>query len=125
MRPSDDLDSDAVRRWIDVCVRDLRALRAEIDGINVYPVADSDTGSNLLHTITAAREALEGTAVPGAGEALAVAAEAAVHAAAGGEDDEFAGVGRNSLCPCGSGQKFKRCHGAPGGASGHTTRAGG
>ncbi len=33
------------------------------------------------------------------------------------EDDEFAGVGRNSLCPCGSGQKFKRCHGAPGGAS--------
>ena len=83
MRPSDDLDSDAVRRWIDVCVRDLRALRAEIDGINVYPVADSDTGSNLLHTITAAREALEGTAVPGAGEALAVAAEAAVHAAKG------------------------------------------
>lgn len=22
-------------------------------------------------------------------------------------------VGRNDLCPCGSGQKFKRCHGAP------------
>jgi preprotein translocase subunit SecA len=30
-----------------------------------------------------------------------------------GEDpaDEFAGVGRNDLCPCGSGRKFKRCHG--------------
>jgi preprotein translocase subunit SecA len=40
-------------------------------------------------------------------------------------DDPYAGVGRNALCPCGSGQKFKRCHGAPGGASGHTTRAGG
>ncbi|MCU0300708.1 MAG: preprotein translocase subunit SecA [Candidatus Nanopelagicales bacterium] len=26
---------------------------------------------------------------------------------------EFAGVGRNALCPCGSGKKFKRCHGDP------------
>ena len=40
-------------------------------------------------------------------------------------EDEFAGVGRNALCPCGSGKKFKKCHGAPGGASGHTSRAGG
>ena len=51
--------------------------------------------------------------------------EAEVHAEAASSDDPFAGVGRNSLCPCGSGQKFKRCHGAPGGASGYTTRAGG
>jgi preprotein translocase subunit SecA len=27
--------------------------------------------------------------------------------------DEYAGVGRNQLCPCGSGRKFKRCHGDP------------
>ncbi|MGI8993874.1 MAG: preprotein translocase subunit SecA, partial [Nocardioidaceae bacterium] len=27
--------------------------------------------------------------------------------------DEFAGVSRNELCPCGSGRKFKRCHGDP------------
>jgi len=27
--------------------------------------------------------------------------------------DEFAGVGRNEACPCGSGKKFKRCHGDP------------
>lgn len=33
-------------------------------------------------------------------------------------DDEFAGVGRNDLCPCGSGKKFKRCHGAAGGPTG-------
>jgi preprotein translocase subunit SecA len=24
----------------------------------------------------------------------------------------FAGVGRNDPCPCGSGKKFKKCHGA-------------
>ena len=50
--------------------------------------------------------------------------EAEVHAAPGAEDDPFAGVGRNSLCPCGSGQKFKRCHGAPGGATGRATMGG-
>ena len=27
-------------------------------------------------------------------------------------------VGRNEPCPCGSGRKWKQCHGAPGGASG-------
>ncbi len=26
---------------------------------------------------------------------------------------EYAGVGRNALCPCGSGKKYKRCHGDP------------
>jgi preprotein translocase subunit SecA len=40
-------------------------------------------------------------------------------------DDEFAGVGRNALCPCGSGKKYKRCHGAPGGPSGLTARING
>jgi preprotein translocase subunit SecA len=28
-------------------------------------------------------------------------------------DDPFANVGRNEPCPCGSGRKFKRCHGDP------------
>ncbi len=26
-------------------------------------------------------------------------------------DDPYAEVGRNDLCPCGSGKKFKNCHG--------------
>jgi preprotein translocase subunit SecA len=42
--------------------------------------------------------------VDGDGGTTVVAAE---------EADEFAGVGRNQLCPCGSGRKFKRCHGDP------------
>jgi len=29
------------------------------------------------------------------------------------EDDIYAGVSRNEPCPCGSGRKFKRCHGDP------------
>ena len=37
-------------------------------------------------------------------------------------DDEYAGVGRNDRCPCGSGKKFKQCHGRPGGPTGLTAR---
>lgn len=28
-------------------------------------------------------------------------------------NDPYANVGRNDPCPCGSGKKFKKCHGAP------------
>ena len=27
------------------------------------------------------------------------------------DSDPYVGVGRNELCPCGSGKKFKNCHG--------------
>ncbi|MFT4288675.1 preprotein translocase subunit SecA [Nocardioides sp.] len=40
-------------------------------------------------------------------------------------DDPYAGVGRNAQCPCGSGKKFKQCHGRPGGPTGLTTRVNG
>jgi preprotein translocase subunit SecA len=33
---------------------------------------------------------------------------------AGKVDNPYANVGRNALCPCGSGKKFKMCHGRPG-----------
>lgn len=45
--------------------------------------------------------------------------------AATAADDPYAGTGRNALCPCGSGKKFKKCHGAPGGPTGLTARASG
>jgi preprotein translocase subunit SecA len=38
---------------------------------------------------------------------------------------EFAGTSRNAECPCGSGKKYKKCHGAPGGPTGMTTRVNG
>lgn len=40
-------------------------------------------------------------------------------------DDPFAEAGRNDLCPCGSGKKYKRCHGAPNGPTGQTARVSG
>jgi preprotein translocase subunit SecA len=35
------------------------------------------------------------------------------HASTSAEGDQFSRVGRNDLCPCGSGRKYKRCHGDP------------
>jgi preprotein translocase subunit SecA len=33
---------------------------------------------------------------------------------AGVAANPYAGIGRNDPCPCGSGKKFKKCHGAGG-----------
>ncbi|OLF18718.1 DAK2 domain-containing protein, partial [Actinophytocola xanthii] len=52
------LDAAHVRRWAVACVQSLDAHREGIDRINVFPVADGDTGANLLHTARAALEAL-------------------------------------------------------------------
>ena len=40
-------------------------------------------------------------------------------------DDPYGGASRNAECPCGSGKKYKKCHGAPGGPTGLTTRVNG
>ncbi|HZC26096.1 MAG TPA: DAK2 domain-containing protein [Actinopolymorphaceae bacterium] len=48
-----------VIRWCRAAVAGLAAARAEIDALNVYPVPDADTGSNLLATMTAGCAALE------------------------------------------------------------------
>ena len=39
---------------------------------------------------------------------------AAQNARPRGRRTTYAGVGRNAPCPCGSGKKFKLCHGKPG-----------
>jgi len=52
------LDAAAIRRWTDISVDLLDACRAELNRINVFPVADSDTGTNLLLTVRAAADAL-------------------------------------------------------------------
>ncbi|HEY7226126.1 MAG TPA: DAK2 domain-containing protein [Micromonosporaceae bacterium] len=55
----DSLDAAAVRRWCAMGLRALRRHQAEIDELNVYPVPDGDTGTNLVLTLGSAWEALE------------------------------------------------------------------
>lgn len=77
------MDAYGVASWASCCVRELDALHTDIDRLNVYPVPDSDTGSNLLHTIKGAHAALDGLVPAGAGEALTLLARGAVAAARG------------------------------------------
>ncbi len=51
-------DLDVVRRFADLAVEGLAATREEIDALNVYPVPDGDTGTNMFLTVESARDAL-------------------------------------------------------------------
>ena len=66
------MDAESLRRGILSSLEDLRASRAAIDAANVYPVADSDTGTNLVMTLEAVAAALDRSAGTPAAIARAV-----------------------------------------------------
>ncbi|MFJ1868419.1 DAK2 domain-containing protein [Streptomyces sp. NPDC088097] len=55
------LDAEAVRTWSSLALAALGRAREDIDAINVYPVADADTGTNLYLTAESADRALAET----------------------------------------------------------------
>jgi uncharacterized protein len=57
--PQTFLDALAVRTWCGLALAALGRAREEIDAINVYPVADGDTGTNLYLTVESAVTAVE------------------------------------------------------------------
>uniref|UniRef100_A0AAU3GRS5 DAK2 domain-containing protein n=1 Tax=Streptomyces sp. NBC_01401 TaxID=2903854 RepID=A0AAU3GRS5_9ACTN len=87
----DDLDAVAVRTWCSLALEALGRERAAIDAINVYPVADGDTGTNLYLTVESAAAAVEavfaahetGTTVPAHADAVRAMAHGALIGARG------------------------------------------
>jgi fatty acid kinase len=77
------LDTAMVSAWATGCVHSLASLRPAIDEINVYPVADSDTGSNMLFTMTGAAAELDLAEPANAADALKILARGAVASAKG------------------------------------------
>lgn len=57
--PQTFFDALAVRTWCGLALEKLGRAREEIDAINVYPVADGDTGTNLYLTVESAVAAVE------------------------------------------------------------------
>jgi DAK2 domain fusion protein YloV len=55
----DHLDAGAARRWVVDVLEQLSARREEIDDLNVYPVPDGDTGTNLCLTVEAGAAAVD------------------------------------------------------------------
>ena len=64
-----------VLRFVDIAVDALAEVREEIDALNVYPVPDGDTGTNMFLTMSAARDAVrEATGGPTGDVTTALAA---------------------------------------------------
>jgi dihydroxyacetone kinase-like predicted kinase len=77
------LDAPAVRLW---CLDALEALgqaREEIDALNVYPVPDGDTGTNLYLTMESAVEELDAQGAPDLARTLRALAHGALLGARG------------------------------------------
>jgi uncharacterized protein (UPF0264 family) len=51
-------DREAVEKLVDAALASLEANRARIDDLNVYPVPDGDTGTNLTMTVRAVADAV-------------------------------------------------------------------
>jgi dihydroxyacetone kinase-like predicted kinase len=79
----DKLDAPAVRRWSIAAAEAMAAHQAEIDELNVFPVPDGDTGTNLALTLRAARDALAADAAMTVADALRSLARGAVLGARG------------------------------------------
>uniref|UniRef100_A0AAU2VMR9 DAK2 domain-containing protein n=1 Tax=Streptomyces sp. NBC_00008 TaxID=2903610 RepID=A0AAU2VMR9_9ACTN len=88
---ADDLDAVAVRTWCSLALDALGREREAIDAINVYPVADGDTGTNLYLTTESAAAAVEavfaahetGTSAPSTADAVRAMAHGALIGARG------------------------------------------
>ena len=63
--PDRRLDASALRDWAHTAVGDLLRHAEEINRLNVFPVADSDTGANMLFTMRSALAEADPTAASG------------------------------------------------------------
>ncbi|MET9488234.1 DAK2 domain-containing protein [Nocardia sp. NPDC006630] len=80
----DVLDGAALLRWGQGCLHALERHRDEINALNVFPVADSDTGTNLFSTMRAAVRAAEALAADRSRSGERSAADQAVGEATSG-----------------------------------------
>lgn len=53
------IDSETLQRWARTCADSLTRQKDEINRLNVFPIPDSDTGSNMAFTMSSAVSALD------------------------------------------------------------------
>lgn len=115
------LDAEAVRTWSSLALAALGRAREDIDAINVYPVADADTGTNLYLTAESADRALaeafakvmEGTAQTSLSQAVRAWAHGALVGARGNSGTILAQLLRGVADVLG-GEAVKQAAGKPG-----------
>lgn len=80
----------AMKRWLSGAEESLGNHSDRLNAINIFPVADGDTGTNLYQTMRAAARAAEVTDTTDLGELLTVAGRAAMEDARGNSGTLFA-----------------------------------
>ncbi len=94
------LDGNAVRRWCALLESSLDRYRGALNTLNVFPVADRDTGTNVAATIGGAAESVAHCADEGAGDVWASMASGAVLGAHGNSGVILAEWLRGSSTAC-------------------------
>ncbi len=62
-----ELNGTALLRWGRICLDGLQQRREEINALNVFPIADADTGTNMLATMRAAMQAADAAVISARG----------------------------------------------------------
>lgn len=83
-------NASAVRRWLETAARDLRDHADLLNDLNVFPVADADTGTNLAITVETASQAMGVLETPDVSELVTLAGQAALEEARGNSGTLFA-----------------------------------
>jgi uncharacterized protein len=88
------MEIDAVTTFAQAALQNLEAHRQRIDDLNVYPVPDGDTGTNLTLTLRSVVEALEGSSAEGSEAVAKVLSRAALMGARGNSGVIFSQIVR-------------------------------
>ncbi|MFC7218216.1 DAK2 domain-containing protein [Streptomyces polyrhachis] len=103
------LDASSVRTWCALALEALGRTRTQIDAINVFPVADGDTGTNLYLTVESAAQAVEavwaayGEREPAFGDVMHAMAHGALLGARGNSGTILAQLLRGMAAGCADG----------------------
>ncbi|MEV2219545.1 DAK2 domain-containing protein [Nocardia vinacea] len=64
---ANELNGTALLHWGRICLDGLQQRREEINALNVFPIADADTGTNMLATMRAAMQAADAAVISARG----------------------------------------------------------
>ncbi|WP_433525606.1 DAK2 domain-containing protein [Nocardia pseudovaccinii] len=101
-----ELNGTALLRWGRICLEGLRQRREEINALNVFPIADADTGTNMLATMRAAMQAADAAVISARGSEQSDGFAADGHAvdaeAVGGFAADAGAVGNGAISDAGA-----------------------
>src|SRR5262249_2648093 len=96
-RPAGEMsDLETLRALVDAAVSALERDRRRIDDLNVYPVPDGDTGTNMLMTVRGVADALSSSGAAGRGELASEVTRAALKSAGGNRGVILAKIARGA-----------------------------